>query len=132
MNKNKLNKLKHLFGLYSKIKLVYLFGSRATKKVGPLSDYDFAVYLNMKNKKRMFELKYILQDKIARILKTDMVDIIILNNAQSPELKYSIIKNGKLIYEIEPYKIIIEPKILNEYFDYYYLVSKYNLTGVKK
>ena len=48
---------------------------------------------------------------------TDNIDTVIINHIDSPELKYSIIKEGKLIYEIEPYKVIIEPKIMNEYFD---------------
>lgn len=124
----KLNKLKKIFKLYPEIKLVYLFGSQAKGKIGPLSDYDFAVYLEEKDAKKMFEIKLKLMNKLSRLLKTDKVDVTILNTVESPELKYNIIKGGKLIFEKEPYKIILEPKILSEYFDFKSLLSKYGLT----
>jgi len=131
MTKNKLNseKLQEIFQSYPDVKLVYLFGSQATKNTGPLSDYDFAVYFDNKlGKKEMFDIKFMLQDKLGQKLKTDNIDIVILNLTQSPELKYNIIKNGKLVYETEPYCLIVEPKILNSYFDFVYLLRKHNLT----
>jgi hypothetical protein len=57
-----------------------------------------------------------------------MIDIVILNLARSPELKYQIINGGRLIYEKEPFKVLIEPRILNEYFDFQKMLLKYNLT----
>jgi len=51
-----------------------------------------------------------------------------LNLIEGPELKYNIIKEGKLIYEKEPYKVLIEPRILNEYFDFRMSLLRYNLT----
>ncbi len=123
-----LNQLKPIFQSCPKIKLVYFFGSRANGQIGPLSDYDFAVYFDEREPKKMFDLKFDLQNKISRTLKTDNLDLIILNLTKSPELKYEIIKNGRLIYEKEPFKILIEPKILNEYFDFYFMLKKYNLT----
>jgi len=45
MTKEQLNKLIAIFKGYSEVKLVYLFGSRASGKTGPLSDYDFAIYI---------------------------------------------------------------------------------------
>lgn len=128
MTNEELDKLKDIFKGFPEIKLVYLFGSKATGKTGPLSDYDFAFYLDEKDKKRMFEIKFNLMDKISRLFKTDKVDIIILNITESPELKYNIIKEGKVIYEKEPFKILLEPKILNEYFDFRNLLLKYRLT----
>ena len=53
-----------------------------------------------------------------------------LDITESPELKFNVIKEGKLIYEVEPYKVIIEPKILNEYFDFHSLLLRYGLTRV--
>lgn len=121
-------KLKDIFRDYPEIKLVYFFGSRAINKSGPLSDYDFAFYFNKINKKKILDIKFILFDRIGRLLKTDKIDIVILNLAEKPELKYRIIKEGKLIFEREPYKLLAEPKILNEYFDFHNLLSRYNLT----
>ncbi len=125
---NDFKKLDSVFKLYPEIKLVYFFGSKANGREGPLSDYDFAFYLDEKDQKKMFELKLILMDKISRQLKTDKVDIVIINSTENTELKYRIIKEGKLIFEKKPFKVIAEPKILNEYFDFRQLLLKHNLT----
>lgn len=123
-----IEKLNPIFKLYPKIKLVYLFGSMARGKAGPLSDYDFAFYLDEKDKQKRFDLRLKLLHDLSRNLKTDKIDVIILNDTKAPELKYNIIKDGKLIYSKEPFKVIVEPKILNEYFDFRQLLLKYNLT----
>ena len=128
MDKEQLQDLELIFRTYSAIKLVYFFGSKAAGKEGPLSDYDFAVYLDEKDKKRIFDIKFTLMDKISRLFKTDKIDIVILNLTESPELKYNIISEGQLIYESEPYRLIVEPKILNEYFDFRHLLLTYHLT----
>lgn len=119
-----------VFQSFPQIKLAYFFGSRATETNGPLSDYDFAVYYNEKDATKIFGLKSQLHDKLSRLLKTDNIDIVTLDTAESPELKYQIIKDGQLIFEQEPYRVLIEPKILNEYFDYKMMMQKYNLTKV--
>ena len=110
------------------IKLVYFFGSKAAGKQGPMSDFDFAVYLDENDSNKILDSRLSLMDKLSRLLKTDKIDVVILNITQSPELKYNIISQGKLIYEEQPFRVIVEPKILNEYFDFHYSLSKYNLT----
>lgn len=124
----KLKGLKLIFKSFPEIKLVYFFGSQVAGKTGPLSDYDFAFYLKSENGQKMLETKFVLQDKISRLLKTNEIDIVILNLTESPELKYQIIKEGKLIFEKEPYKVLVEPKILNEYFDFHSFLLQHNLT----
>ena len=47
------------------------------------------------------------------VLKTGSVDIVCLSLIDSPELKYLIIKDGKLILEKEPYRIILELRIMS-------------------
>ena len=121
-------KLLYIFKLYPQVKLVYFFGSRARGENAPISDYDFAVYLSEKDKKKRVELKLILMAKLSHFLKTDAVDVVILNDAESPELKFSIVKEGRLLYEQEPYKVLLEPRILNEYFDFIYGLRQYGLT----
>lgn len=128
MEKEILKQLQKIFELYPQIKLVYLFGSRAKKEEGPLSDYDFAIYLDEREIKKSFAVKLDLQDKISRLLKTDKVDVVIIDSSESPELKYNIIKDGELIFEKEPFRVMVEPKILNEYFDFMIMLRKYNLT----
>jgi len=113
---------------HSEIKLAYLFGSQVTGDIGALSDYDFAFYVDEKDSKKLYDLKFILMDEISRTLKTDRIDIIILNLTDSPELKYKIIKEGRLLYSEEPFKVLIEPRILNDYFDFHETLVRYQLT----
>ena len=121
-------KLNGIFLHYPRIKLVYLFGSRATGEAGPLSDYDFAIYFDEKDPKKMFDIKLELMGQLCRILGTDEVDIAILNLSEMPEFKFNVIREGQLIYEEEPFRVIVEPKILNEYFDFKLILSRYGLT----
>jgi len=121
-------KLLPIFQLYPQVKLVYFFGSRAKGNAGSLSDYDFAVYLDEKNKKQRFYIKLSVMAALSRQLGTDAVDVVVLNDTESPELKYSIVREGKLIYQQEPYKVSLEPRIFNEYFDFMYGLRKYGLT----
>ena len=93
-----------------------------------MSDYDLAFYSDEKDRKTFFDLKLELINEISRILHTDDLDVIALNSATSPELKYNIIKDGRLIYEKEPFRILIEPRILSEYFDFRDLLLRHNLT----
>ncbi len=122
------NKIAPILQSHREIKLAYLFGSRVTGNTGGTSDYDFAFYLDEKDTKKLYDLKFTLMDEISRALKTDTVDIVILNITESPELKYNIIKEGKLIFSEEPFQVIVEPKILNEYFDFHDLLARYKLT----
>ena len=128
MNEEELENLKEIFKSYPAIKVVYLFGSKALDNDGPMSDYDFAVYFDGRDTKKMFDVKLELFDRLTRCLSTDNIDIVIINTTEAPELKYQIIKAGTVLYEEQPYRILIEPKILNEYFDFHYMLSKYGLT----
>ena len=131
MDEKELKKVLAVFKLYKKIKLVYLFGSKATGKTGPLSDYDFAVYLDEKNAIERFNIRCELMGKISMALKTNAVDLCILNDIESPELKFNVIKEGRVVFEKEPFRVLLEPKILNEYFDFKIMLQKYNLTKAK-
>lgn len=128
MTPEEAEKLRAIFETHPSLKLVYFFGSRATGKVGPLSDYDFALYVDEKESAQAYRKMLAISADISKILKTDLVDTVLLNFGDSPELKYAIIAEGKLIYEIEPYKLIIEPKIMTEYFDFRAMLRRHNLT----
>lgn len=52
---NKFNDIKKIFAEEKNILLAYIFGSQVTGKKGPLSDYDFAVFLSQKPS---FQFKY--------------------------------------------------------------------------
>ena len=118
--------LESLFSKYQEIKLVYLFGSQATRTAGPNSDYDFAVYLDPTTEISIQKdiLLSLIAD-ISSILKNDKVDIVLLNQPAPPLLKYNIIKDGILIFQRAPYKIVVEPEIYSQYFDFQVFMQKH-------
>lgn len=130
MQNETLEKIVAVFEAHSAIKLAYLFGSQATGNAGPMSDFDFAFFVDGIEKNEIFDLRLKLMAEIGMILKTDKIDLLCLNLIESPELKYAIIKEGKILLEKEPFRVILEPKILNEYFDFHDLLKKYNLTRI--
>jgi len=74
--------------------------------------------LKKKNNIKIFDLRLKLMNKISKIIKNDNVNIIVLNEIDNPILNFEIIKQGTLIYEVEPYRVLIPPQILNEYEDF--------------
>ena len=69
--------IQHIFEQYPQIKLGYLFGSHATGKTGPLSDYDFAVYLEEKDAQKRFALRLHLMHELTKEVKTDHVEVLL-------------------------------------------------------
>ncbi len=118
MDKQELKEIQEVFKKYSKVKLAYFFGSRNRGNFNKESDYDFAVYIKESDSVRMFKLRLKLMNDISRVLKNDNVEVVVLNDIDNPTLKLEVIKEGTLIYEVEPYKVILEPQILNEYTDF--------------
>lgn len=118
MNDAQITAVQKIFQDSPAVRLAYLFGSQATGKAGVLSDYDFAVYLAERDHKRQFEIKLELLNELSRVLKSDALDVVVLNSAESPTLKYQVVSEGKLMYEEEPFRLLIEPRILSEYFDF--------------
>jgi len=113
------SRLQNLFSQYKEIKLVYLFGSQAKNKTTSLSDYDFAVYFDQNiDSNRLKELVLILITEISSIIKSEKIDLVILNQPISSLLKFNILKERNLIYQQPPYRLIVEPAIYNEYFDF--------------
>lgn len=120
--------LKEIFEKHSSCGVVYLFGSQVSGKTHAQSDYDVAVYFDEKDVIKRHNTLFELSGEISRVFQSDDIDISSLNDLQNPLLKYNIIAKGKVIFEREPYRVIIEPRILNDYFDFLYLLKKYNLT----
>jgi predicted nucleotidyltransferase len=78
-----------------RIDLAYVFGSHAAGKQGPISDYDIAVLFSEPHESIH---RYELAHELSSILKTDQVDLIVLNNAPI-ELRYAVIASGIVVYE---------------------------------
>lgn len=130
MNAIKKKKLITLFKKYREIKLVYLFGSHARGNAGSMSDFDFVIYASTRDGKSLFALRLALIGEISRILETDALDVVALNTLEAPEMKYAIITEGILLYEKKPYKMMVEPRILTEYFDFRLLLERHGLAHV--
>jgi len=113
-----LEKIKGLFNAHSCVELAYLFGSVANEKSGKLSDVDIGVYLNdaLSKEERDKERLSIMSESVS-LLKTDKVDVVIMNDAPV-SLNYEIIKcNTPLFVRNEGKRIDIEQRILSRYLD---------------
>lgn len=126
---DKLSSIKKIIKNEPMIEIVYLFGSRATGNITPLSDFDFAVQLSENVKEKdYFDYQIELISKLGRIVKTDNIDVVILNNKKtSLLLKYNIIKDGKIIYcKNEELKNYLEARTMRRFLDWQYFEEIYH------
>ena len=78
--------------------LTYLFGSQTTGHTHAESDIDVAVLLDASlTADERFAERLTLIDALSRLLGTDNVDVVILNEA-SPLLAYEVLRSGVLLY----------------------------------
>ena len=120
-----LNKQKH-------VKLAYLFGSVAEGKEGKLSDVDIAVFLDESlSKKERFDLQLKLISGLTGILKTDRIDLIIMNDAPLL-LKYNIIKHGKILKDNIETRVKVESRILSDYLDMKYYIDRHTDLAIER
>jgi uncharacterized protein len=111
-------KLMEFFHKHEHVRLAYLYGSTAKGKEGKLSDVDIAVFLDgTLDKKERFGLQLELISGLTGILKTDKVDLVVMNDAPL-SLQYEIIKaNHPLLVRDEGERIDLEHRILSRYLD---------------
>jgi predicted nucleotidyltransferase len=94
----------------------YLFGAYGESRAGPLSDVDIGVFINKKT--NYFEKKMELIEKATKILDTDEVDLIVLNEAPL-SLAFQVIKTKRLLFsKDEERRIEFETKIIDLYCDF--------------
>jgi predicted nucleotidyltransferase len=112
--RTKIPSLVDLFQSDSNIIFSYLFGGLLKERVNPLSDVDLSVYL--KNTKKFDYLE--LYGKISRILDTDEIDLVILNNTPL-SLSGRIMQNRKVLTDKKPFlRHKYESLILRKFFDF--------------
>jgi uncharacterized protein len=100
----------------SGINLVYLFGSRLSGNIGPMSDYDLGVLVeNPADSERiMAELSHM----AAIIFETDRVDVVPLNHAPV-ELAFAVIAQGECIFQKDTAtRVEYEARVMSMYGDY--------------
>lgn len=114
-----LEKLKAIFRDYPYIAAVYIFGSHATGKAGPMSDVDIAVLLTQnapKGRELIHKMDYLAYRIEA--LQAREVDLIELNN-QGLIFQHNVLRTGKLIYDADPaFRIEFTVKVISNYCDF--------------
>lgn len=113
-----LEKIKGLFNARSCVEIAYLFGSMVNEKSGKLSDVDIGVYFNdaLTKEEREEEMLSVISEIIS-LLKTDKVDVVVMNDAPV-SLNYEIIKyNAPIFVRDEGKRVDVEQTILSRYLD---------------
>jgi predicted nucleotidyltransferase len=101
---------------HPKVLFSYIFGSLAKGRPLPLSDVDIAVYLAETFDFTNYKLE--LLGKLIGILRTDEIDLVILNTAGLP-LIMNILRNKKIIVDKDPFaRHIFESLMMRKYFDF--------------
>lgn len=97
---------------------VYVFGSQATGRAGPLSDADVAVLLHDSiSAERRGDLHLDLIGAAVGALGTNEVDLVLLRQAP-PLLRHRVLRDGILILDRAPReRLRFQVRALNEYFD---------------
>lgn len=121
----------HLRGLgreHPEVLAVYLFGSSASRKAGPLSDLDVAVLLDESRLKpgRRFHFRLDLIGEAMGASHRPDVDLVLLNEA-SPLLAYEVIRGGRLLFERRRQaRVEFESRAVGRYLDLkpFYRVSR--------
>ena len=107
---------------------LYLFGSEATGRTGPLSDLDLAVLLDeskVKPRRRLDAQLNLLAETMRASGRFD-VDLVLLNEA-TPLLAYEVVRSGRLLFERDRQKrITFEANAVCRYLDLepFYQVSR--------
>ncbi len=102
---------------HKQVQLAYIFGSQARGEGGKLSDVDIAVYLDESlSGDERFKMRLRLMSEIASLLKTDKVDLVVMNDA-SPSLNYEIIRFKPVFVRDASRKVEVEHRIMSLYLD---------------
>ena len=118
MNNQIIEKIKNFLAADPRIKFAYLFGSTARGSAGPLSDLDIAVFLDCRFD--LFSCRLKIMESLARAIKTERFDLVVLNDA-TPLLCHEAIKDGIILKEDRPRRVMFESRAVREYLDTAYL-----------
>lgn len=106
---------------------VYLFGSYASGRTGPLSDVDVAVLLDEANfPSSYFDRELELLGKVNHTLRTDEVSFVLLNKVPLT-VQYGVLKASKLIYcKDEIKRVRFETIVFDRYLDFAVVLREYD------
>ncbi len=113
-----ISRLAEFFKSREYVELAYLFGSTAEENRGPLSDIDIGIYLSSKpTKGERIEKRLELTAELAGFLKTESVDLVVMNDS-SAVINFEIIKSNIPVFiRDEDFKIDVEQKVMSLYLD---------------
>ncbi|AKB63339.1 type VII toxin-antitoxin system MntA family adenylyltransferase antitoxin [Methanosarcina mazei] len=125
-------KLRDFLSGVGSVKLAYLFGSTARGESNCLSDIDIAVLFDdALLRKESFDPQVELISELTCILKTDNVDLVVLND--SPLLlTYNIIREGIILKSDEPLRVKFETKMMSRYLDERYHIERHAKESLKR
>lgn len=125
-------KLRDFLSGVGSVKLAYLFGSTARGESNCLSDIDIAVLFdNALLRKEAFDPQVELISELTCLLKTDNVDLVVLND--SPLLlTYNIIREGIILKSDEPLRVKFETKMMSRYLDERYHIERHAKESLKR
>ena len=117
--------LTNFFSTIDNVHIAYLFGSTVKGNANKLSDIDIAVMLDENlSKKDMLNMELDLISELTRVLKSDKIDLVVLND--SPLfLKYNIIKYGYFLTSDESKRIAFETNVMSRYLDEQYYIKRH-------
>jgi predicted nucleotidyltransferase len=111
---------------------LFVFGSLARGELKPLSDLDFGILLdNQLSKIERFRKHIDLAVKFSKLINTDEIDIIILNDAPMRFIR-KVLTTGKLVFERDR-KALVDLCDRNSkmFLDFKYFVDDFNRTFLK-
>lgn len=125
-------KLRDFLSGVGSVKLAYLFGSTARGESNCLSDIDIAVLFDdALLRKESFDPQVELISELTCLLKTDNVDLVVLND--SPLLlTYNIIREGIILKSDEPLRVKFETKVMSRYLDERYHIERHAKESLKR
>jgi predicted nucleotidyltransferase len=125
-------KLKDFFSSKARVVLAYLFGSTIRGEANCLSDIDIAVLFdNTLTKKEAFDLQLQLIVDLGDLLKTNDVDLVVLNN--SPLLlTFNVIRDGIILKSNEQERVHFETKTMSRYYDEQYYIERHMKRSIER
>jgi predicted nucleotidyltransferase len=115
---------------------VYLYGSHAEGRANALSDMDIGILIrDGLVKERLWELEDALAADLGRALRTDNLDLIVLNLAPL-RIRYEVITRGEVLYSADDgARADFESCSLRRYWDFKKYLEEYDrcfLTRIKE
>lgn len=89
-----------IFEDYPVLRRVYVFGSVAEGTAGPASDLDLALVLSRGlSPLECHHMGYDVYARVSEKLRSDRLDVVVLNASESAELRYAAVTDGQVIFD---------------------------------